>query len=301
MSMIRKAASVVVVLCLSSASLHADSAMLTVSATSATVYKSPSVASPVVGHATRGAALEVTREVGDWVKVAWPSAPDGVGYVRTVMGSISHGAAAPAAASTARSASLAPATARAASSPAAATAPAPRAEQRPVITATAPTPARPLTPLTHSLGVGASIGGSTVAFGASARKWSKGHLGMQLEVSRYAMTSPVEPGRLTATQFGPSILYSMGDRFTDHMWMRPYAGVGVDWAQSTLSNSLTPGVSESKSTLGARVVVGSEFMFSNLPQLGVSLDGGYYHRPSPFIGYEPKGVGVAVSAHWYVK
>ena len=67
--MIRKAASVVVVLCLSSASLHADATKLTVSATSATVYKSPSVASPVVGHANRGAALDVTREVGDWVKV----------------------------------------------------------------------------------------------------------------------------------------------------------------------------------------------------------------------------------------
>jgi hypothetical protein len=300
MSMIRKAASVVVVLCLSSASLHAESTMLTVNAMSATVYKSPSVASPVVGHATRGAALEVTREVGDWVKVAWPSAPDGVGYVRTVMGSISHGVGAPATASTARPAAPVSSTART-PAPASATAAAPRAEQRPVITATAPTPARALTPLTHSLGVGASIGGSTVAFGASARKWSKSHLGMQLEVSRYAMTSPAEPGRLTATQLGPSILYSMGDRFTDHMWMRPYAGAGVDWAQSTLSNSLTPGVSESKSTLGARVVVGSEFMFSNLPQLGISLDGGYYHRPSPFIGFEPKGVGVAVSAHWYVK
>ena len=91
--MIRKAAAVVVVLCLSSASLHAQSTKLTVSDASASVYKSPSVGSPVIGHAQRGAALDVTREVGDWVKVAWPIAPDGVGYVRMSAGSISRGGA----------------------------------------------------------------------------------------------------------------------------------------------------------------------------------------------------------------
>lgn len=297
--MIRKAASVVVVLCLSSASLHAESAMLTVSATSATVYKSPSVASPVVGHATRGAALEVTREVGDWVKVAWPSAPDGVGYVRTVMGSISHGAGAPATASSARSASPAPATARTAS-PAAATAPAPRAEQRPVIGGSAPSPSRTLfVAPTHELGLGATIGGSTMGFGAVARKWSHRHIGLQLEVSHYSMTSAIEPGRLTATQFGPSVLYSMRDHVSDTLWLRPYIGAGVDWARSSLS--VVGGTSTSANTLGARGFVGGEVTFSNVPQIALSVDTGYYHRPTPFIGFEPKGFGASIAAHWYVK
>ena len=52
---------------------------LTVSVPSAAVRKTPSVASPVVGQAPRGAVLDVTRDVGSWVKVTWPDAPDGVG------------------------------------------------------------------------------------------------------------------------------------------------------------------------------------------------------------------------------
>jgi hypothetical protein len=85
--MIRQAAATVVALCLSASPLHAQSApsaakKVTVSEASTAVHKTPSVASPVVGNAPRGTELVVTREVGDWVKVAWPSAADGVGYVR---------------------------------------------------------------------------------------------------------------------------------------------------------------------------------------------------------------------------
>ena len=49
-------------------------------------------ARPAIGQAARGAKLAVTRNVGDWVKVAWPSAADGVGYVRVSVGSVSNGA-----------------------------------------------------------------------------------------------------------------------------------------------------------------------------------------------------------------
>ena len=63
---------------------------LTVSVPSAAVRKSPSVASPVVGQAPRGAVLDVTRDVGSWVKVTWPEAPDGVGYVHQSMGTVSN-------------------------------------------------------------------------------------------------------------------------------------------------------------------------------------------------------------------
>src|SRR4029079_643409 len=229
-SMIRKTAAVVVVLCLSSASLHAQSTKLTVSAASASVYKSPSVGSPVIGQAQRGAALDVTREVGDWVKVSWPSAPDGVGYVRTNVGAISGGAAA-----SARAALAPPGTPAAA--PRATGAPAPRAseasrgaasttpipstriEQQPLTRVSAPSPAKVITPPTHTLGFGGRMGGSTFGIGASLRGWSRGHLGMQLDVSHYSMTSPIEIGTMSATQFGPSVLYSMRDHITDHVWM----------------------------------------------------------------------------------
>jgi hypothetical protein len=307
--MIRKAAAVVVVLCLSSASLHAQSTKLTVSAASAPVYKSPSVGSPVIGKAQHGASLDVTREVGDWVKVAWPSAPDGFGYVRTNAGSISRGVAA-ASARSALAASGAPAS-RTTGAPApraseasrgATTTPVPsaRVEQQPLTRPSAPSPAKVITPPTHTLGFGARMGGSTFGLGASVRGWSRGHLGMQLDVSHYSMTSPIEIGTMSATQFGPSVLYSLSDRITDHVWMRPYLGAGADWAHATLSE-VTPGFSTSANTLGGKVFVGSEFMFSNLPQFGLSLDAGYYHMPAPFVGFEPKGFGAAVAAHWYIR
>jgi Bacterial SH3 domain len=310
--MIRKAAAVVVVLCLSSASLHAQSTKLTVSATSAPVYKSPSVGSPVIGQAQRGAALDVTREVGDWVKVSWPTAPDGVGYVRMNVGSISRGAAA----ASARSALAASGTPAAA--PRTTGAPAPRAseasrgtapttpipssriEQQPITRVSAPSPAKVITPPMHTLGFGARMGGSTFGLGASVRGWSRGRLGMQLDLSHYSMTSPIEIGTMSATQMGPSVLYSMHDRISDHLWMRPYIGAGADWAHATLSG-VTPDFSTSANTLGGKVFVGSEFMFANVPQFGLSLDVGYYHMPAPFVGFEPKGLGAAASAHWYIK
>jgi hypothetical protein len=287
-SMIRKTAAVVVVLCLSSASLHAQSTKLTVSAASASVYKSPSVGSPVIGQAQRGAALDVTREVGDWVKVAWPSAADGSGYVRMSAGSISHGGAV---ASSTRPAPAAASASRAAAS---------RIDQQPLTRVSAPSPAKVITPPTHTLGLGARMGGSTFGLGASVRGWSRGHLGMQLDVSHYSMTSPIEIGTMNATQIGPSVLYSMHDRITDHVWMRPYVGAGADWAHATLGG-VTPDFSTSANTLGGKVFVGSEFMFANVPQFGLSLDVGYYHMPAPFVGFEPKGLGAAASAHWYIR
>ena len=90
--MIRHAAAVVTVLLLSPSWVTAQGAELTVNASSASVHKAPSTASPVIGQAARGTRLAVTRNVGDWVKVAWPSAADGVGYVRVSVGSVSNGA-----------------------------------------------------------------------------------------------------------------------------------------------------------------------------------------------------------------
>ena len=80
--MIRQAAAVVVVLLLSPSWVTAQGTELTVNVASASVHKSPTNTSPTLGIVGRGARLEVTREVGDWVKVAYPAAADGVGYVR---------------------------------------------------------------------------------------------------------------------------------------------------------------------------------------------------------------------------
>lgn len=297
--MIRTAAAVAVVLSLSSVSLHAESAALTVNVVSATVYKSPSVASPVIGHASRGQSLEVTREVGDWVKVAWPSAPEGAGYVRTSMGSISRGVApAPASARANTPGTNAP---RVASSATPAPAPATRIEQQPLPRGTAPTPARTLfVAPTHTIGLGGRVGGSTLGVGASMRGWSARRFGGQFDLSHSSITSPIQIGSVSSTQFAPSVLFAMNDHVGDYVWTRPYVGAGLDWSHATLSG-VTPGFSESSNTLGVRIFGGGEFTFSSAPQFGLSVDVGYYHMPAPFIGFDAKGIGAAVSGHWYVK
>jgi len=84
--MIRRAAAVAIALTLYSAPVVAQDTVLTVTAASADVYKGPTTVTPVIGHAKRGAVLPVTRNLGSWAKVAWPDAPDGIGYVHLTMG-----------------------------------------------------------------------------------------------------------------------------------------------------------------------------------------------------------------------
>jgi hypothetical protein len=351
--MIRQAAAVVVVLCVSASPLHAQNAptamKVTVSEASANVHKTPSVGSPVIGTAPRGTELAVTRAVGDWVKVAWPSSADGAGYVRvSAIARASAAAPAPAATATttasakpaaagpktaaAKSAAVtakpapaaaksgaaakaapAPASARATAEPAApvsaktAVAATPtvapvaiRTEQIPVAPS-APSPARTLyVAPTHLFGVGAIAGGSR-GFGGSARAWKKGRLGMQLEVSRYTYDSVDLLSRASVTDIAPGLLFAMNDHVTDSVWLRPYLGLAAHLAHSSRTDLIFADMTESANTVGARVFVGSEMSLASVPQLAISMDVGYYRQPEPFVGFEPGGVGLAISAHWYVK
>jgi hypothetical protein len=335
--MIRQAAAVVVALCLSASPLHAQNApttKLTVSEASATVHKTPSVGSPVIGKAPRGTELVVTREVGDWVKVSWPSSPDGAGYVRA--SSLARAAApgvakaaatnAPASAkpsatlkkattakpaagaktTTAKAAPAAKATsepvsAKAAVSPTPTVAPvAVRDEQIPVAQPSAPSPARTLyVAPTHAFGVGA-FGGSR-GLGGSARAWKKGRLGLQLEFSRYNYDSVDMLSRASVTDIAPGVLFALNDRVTDTVWLRPFVGVAGHFAHSSRTDLIFVEATESANTMGARVFVGSELSLSSVPALAISMDVGYYHQPEPFIGFEPGGMGFSVAAHWYLK
>jgi hypothetical protein len=309
---------------------------VTVSEASAAVHKTPSVGSPVIGNAPRGTELAVTREVGDWVKVAWPSAADGAGYVR--VSAVTRGiaaapavaqapaaapkaAAAPATAkaatakapATAKVASagaktaanepgMAPVSAKAAVTPTASVAPvAVRTEQIPVSQPSLPSQARTqyVAP-THIFGVGA-MAGSARGFGGSARAWKKGRLGMQLEVSRYTYDSIDLLSRASVTDIGPGVLFALNDHVTDSVWLRPYVGVAAHFARSSRTDLIFPDVSESTSTMGAREFVGSEKSLASVPALAVSVVVGYYRQPEPFVGFEPGGMGVSLSAHWYVK
>ena len=75
--MIRQASIITIAVALIPTFAFAQGAQFTVSVQSAAVRKAPSTGSPAVGQAPRGAVLDVTRDIGSWVKVAWPDAPDG--------------------------------------------------------------------------------------------------------------------------------------------------------------------------------------------------------------------------------
>ena len=325
--MIRQAAATVVALCLSASPLHAQNApntKLTVSETSATVHKTPSVGSPVIGNAPRGTELVVTREVGDWVKVAWPASADGAGYVRK--SALAHGTASPAVAkapatsaapvkaaapraATAKPApatakaepAMAPVSAKAAITPTASVAPVAVREQIPVSPPSVPARANTqyVAP-THIFGVGA-MAGSSRGFGGSARAWRKGRIGMQLEVSRYTYDSVDLLSRASVTDIAPGVLFALNDHVSDSLWLRPYVGAGAHFAHSSRTDLIFPDVTDSASTIGARVFVGGEMSLSSVPALALSVDVGYYHQPEPFVGFEPGGMGVSFAAHWYIK
>ncbi|HET7221428.1 MAG TPA: SH3 domain-containing protein [Vicinamibacterales bacterium] len=304
--MLRRTAAVIGFLVLAQSPLlaQAPSAQFTVNVEAAAIRTSPSVASPIIGHASRGAVLEVTRDIGAWVKVAWPDAADGVGYVHQSMGKLSRRATV----DERLTAAFPPAT-----DPAPAAAP---AAQDTTIVHTTP-PAVPLSsrttyvaPPSHFIGLGGRLGTSMQTtgdsrlegFGITSRIWSRGRLGVQLDATRSTMKSEVSPSRVTAMQFTPSVIYSLRDRLTDYVWLRPYFGGGGAFTHSTLKGT-TPDdlTSVSDNSLGVRAFGGAEVTFSAVPRFAVSADLGYLWSQQSFEGFALDGLGFALSAHWYVK
>ena len=263
---------------------------------SAGVHLAPSTGSPVIGRAQRGAVLEITRELGSWVRVAWPDAQDGMGYVHVSMGSRR---AAPATAS----ASAAEFTS--ARTPGSVLAPAASPSSVDVSDASSSPSSRPVyvTPPTHVVGLGAKMGGSMFGSGASARAWLHDRLGLQIEVTRSALTSPVGPERLTATHLAPSLLYSLPDRVTDYVWVRPYLGAGPRLLRHTVSPGPQPlaGGSAAENRLGLQAFGGGELTFASLPRFALSADVRYGWFENSPAGFDLGGLGVSLSGHWYVR
>jgi hypothetical protein len=293
--MIRHAAAVAVALCLWPSLLAAQTTEFTVKVLSAPVRKAPSTGSPVIGEARRGAVLEVTRDIGAWVKISWPDAEDGVGYVHQKMGSVSHRATLEERVAAAFPAAPAPAEAPAA--PIGIVTPEPAAvpmASRSVYVA----------PSTHLVGLGARIGGLTGStsdgFGVTSRIWSRRRFGLQVEASRSTLRNDTMPGRLTSMEIAPSLVYSLPDRVSDYVWLRPYVGTGATFHRSTLKSG-TPDADLSDGTLGMRAFGGGEVTFSNVPRFAISADFGYQWAQETFPGFELGGPGLSVSAHWYVK
>ena len=312
--MTRTRIAIAAALCLTASTVQAQGTHFTVSAPSASVYKAPTNVSPVIGEARQGTTLEVTRDVGSWVKVAWSKAPDGVGYVRKstgTMGSASGSAAAAVPAATAVTpvaaprGAAAPASAPSASASAAsAPAPAARASSAQAGPAVRPQPAAVpagyVAP-THRFGLGGQVGGSAVGAGFSARGWSSSQkFGVQFDVTHHAMTNDVFFTRMSSTQIGPRVLYAFRDHVSDRTWLRPYVGAGAHVLRASVTDPLT-GLAVSDTGMAAQFFGGTEVTLSAAPRLGLSADVGYQWYESPFVGYTLDGMMMTVSAHWYLK
>jgi hypothetical protein len=290
----RRAFALAVVFVLSTSALYAQDLQFTVTQSSVDVYKSPSTGSPVIGKAARGRVLDVTRELGSWVKIVWPEAADGAGYLHVTFGTLAHRSAAASGAGTGTSAAPtaapAPAPAAAASSSHLGLQPGPRSLARSTIS---------LPP--HNLGVGARLGTRALGFAATGRAWASGPLGVQLEVGRTTYSSAFLTDRVSTMQLAPSVIYALPNLVTNALWTRPYVGGGLNIYRSTL-RSVPAGVSSAVDTgLGAQIVGGAEFTLASLPQLALSADLRHAWAPTPFSGFEMGGMGVSVSAHWYVR
>ena len=266
---------------------------LTVIVPSAAIRKNPSVGSPVVGEAPRGAVLDVTRDVGSWVKVTWPDAPDRVGYVHQSMGTLSNRPSREQRFAMAV-ASLPP--------PAPTDAPAdapPSASQANVSSAmqTMYVP-RP----THRFGLGGQLSAAAPGFGFSSRIWSRNRFGVQVDLSRSRMSNDFSADRVRSTEVVPSVIYSLPDYVSESFWLRAYTAGGVAMIRSTLHGGV-PAVaqSESDSSWGYRAFGGAEVTVPGVPRLAISADFGYQWADVLFDGFDPAGPRFSVSAHWYVK
>lgn len=290
--MIRHVAATALVLTLTPSWLSAQGVAFTVSAASANVHKGPTTASPVIGTVRRGSTLPVTRELGSWVKVNWPSAQDGIGYIHVSTGTLARNVLPPASR-----------TALASNRPAAGTstanaAPATSAQRR---VAPQPAPVRNVyvTPMTHTFGVGATMGQSPVGFGVSGRAWHRSHFGAQVDYSHYSTAAPITPDRVASTQFEPSVMFHFRDHVADYLWLRPYAGSGVSFGHETLT--LAEGTTVSEGRFGVQAFGGAELTFPGMSRFALSAGMSYRWSGTPFAGVDLGGLGFAVAGHWYVK
>ena len=294
--MLRSAAAVVLVLTLNPALVSAQDATFTVTAPSADVYKGPTTVTPVIGHAPRGAVLPVTRNLGSWAKVAWPDASDGIGYVHLTTGRLASKTGAPVPVTATRTS-----TASAESAPAPAAAAPSEAPRRVPRDQIAVSDGATGTPITHILGFGGRAA-STRDFGATARAWRRDRFGMQVALTRDAVTSGAAPGRMTSMQIESAAVYSLFDHVSDYVWIRPYVGSGVTFHHQTLevSSPDAPGAS-SDNGWGFRAFAGSELTFASVQRFGLSVELGYRRVPTLFPGFETSRLSASLAGHWYIR
>jgi len=306
--MFRRAATLVCLVVLSTPTLYAQDVAFTISVASADVHQGPSIGTPVIGHVPHDTAMPVLRNLGSWVKVPWPAAPDGFAYVYITMGRLTPPStntptsAAPPRTTSATS-GAAPAAKAAPSLSSSTTAqttiaprPHPATHERVVIRTQ-----QGATPISHVIGFGGVVG-SMSSFGATARKWRDDRLGFQVGFTRDSTTSDVATDRVTAMQVEPAVVYGLFDHVSDYFWLRPYVGSGVSIRHQTLHQS-TPVDAEvaSNTGVGLHLFGGGEVTFAGMPRFALSVEFGYRRLPTPFPGFPADHLAMSVAGHWYVK
>ena len=268
-------------------------AELVVKVAAADVHKFPSVASAVIGKAPNGTVLGIRRNLGSWVEVSWPGTESGVAFLHVNTGAITQRTAALPATSGAQAA-VAEIAAVADACMAAVTGNVPaRSSQRstPAPSRTPPAAARSsyIGLPSHQFGMGAQTYASDPLLGLTARTWWTRGLGVEFHVSRPPVES-ADGQTVPATQFAPSVLYSLPDAVTNNFWLRPYIGAGPRIYRA-----------QAETGVGYETFGGVETTLAAMPQFSLSVDVGYrWSRPS-MNGFEPREIGFALSGHWYVK
>lgn len=302
-----------IVLVASATAAAAQEPEITVTAASASVHKGPSTGSPVIGKVPQGTVLEVTRHLGDWVKVAWTEAPDSTGYVHLSAGTLGARGASGRRGTPARGRDT-QARVHGPSSTSRPAPPAPRPGELAGRTRTAVLHAEPvvhdhevpdavyITPPSHRVGLGGQVSGSALGFGAGARVWSRRKLGVQVDFSRFALTSQLAPGRVTSFQFAPGVLYALPDRVSDYFWLRPYLGAGLGIQRHRFSDAAAAGVAVSESRVGFHAFGGGEITFASLPRFALSTDVAYrWREETPFAGFELGRMAFSISGRFYIR
>jgi hypothetical protein len=297
--MVRCVAAVILALTCNPALVLAQDTVLTVTVSSAEVHKGPSIVTPVIGHAAEGTVLPISRNLGSWARVAWPKAPEGIGYVHVTMGRLGPAKAAMPVQPTPSRTLSASATTPSASAPAVLSVP--PSAQRPTNERMAIRGELNDTPITHIFGVGGLVA-SPGSFGGTARFWRTDRVGIQLSFTQDRMTSDVAAGRVTSMRFEPGVVYALFDHVSDYVWMRPYLGSVLSIHRQTLKVPAPAAIEPpSESGFGFRVFGGSELTFAGAPRFGLSLELGYRRSPAPFPDFEAARMSASLAGHWYIK
>jgi hypothetical protein len=291
--MTRHVAVIALALALTPAVLHAQDPTLTVTVPSADVHKGPSIVTPVIGHVSSGTAVHVLRNLGSWVRIPWPGAPDGVGYVHVTMGRLSASVPKPSAIPGPSTSAPAPEAASAAAQVSTPT------RDRTPDTRVGVQSAQGVTTISHVFGVGGLVQ-SARGFGATGRAWHKDRLGIDVRLTRTAMSSDTAPGRMRSIDVEPRVAYALFNHVSDYVWVRPYVGSGLIFSHRTLTDPSAP-TSASDNTVGVRLFGGGEFTFAAATRLGLSAELGYRSSSTPFPGFEEDRLTLSIAGHWYVK